>query len=170
MDQPCTLGRLERTFVFTAKGLLAAIALVAIAINIVNAIGRTFFSAPLEWAEEVLAYIFLWAIFVGSSLLMLNDHHIRIDLATTFLPKASGQFVKALMMILTGIFCLYIATFSFEVVESALRSGRRSVVTSIPMSIAHGSLLLGFVFMGLFGTVGGAVAFRKLAKKNKESR
>ena len=141
--------------------MLAVIAFVAIAINIVNALGRTFFGSPLAWADEVLAYGFMWAIFLGSSLLMLSDDHIRIDLAATFLPKASARLVQSLLLVVTGLLCLYLSTFSFDVVESALRTGRSSVVTGIPMSIVHGSILFGFIFMGLFATLCGARSLLK---------
>jgi len=153
---------IERWFVRVVSAILALFAFIAIAINIVNAIGRTYFGAPLDWADEVLSYGFMWAVFLGSALLVLRDDHIRIDLASNFLPRRAIKAVRALLLIITGLFCGYVALHSYEVVESALRSGRRSVVVGMPMSWAHGSIFFGFVFMSLLALLRGGADILRL--------
>lgn len=159
---------IERWFVRIVSVILALFAFVAIAINIVNAIGRTYFGAPLDWADEVLSYGFMWAVFLGGALLMLRDEHIRIDLASNLLPARALQSVRALLLIITGVFCAYVALYSYEVVESAFRSGRRSVVVGMPMSLAHGSIFFGFIFMSILALLRGGIDLLRLFRSPKE--
>lgn len=149
---------IERWFVRIVSAILALFAFVAIAINIVNAIGRTYFGAPLDWADEFLAYGFMWAVFLGSALLILRDEHIRIDLAANLLPARAVHTVRAVLLIITGLFCAYVAIHSYDVVESAYRSGRLSVVVGMPMSLVHGSILFGFAFMSVLALLRGAAS------------
>ena len=159
---------IERWFVRIVSAILALFAFVAIAINIVNAIGRTYFGAPLDWADEVLAYGFMWAVFLGSALLVLRDEHIRIDLASNLLPAQAVRTVRAVLMIITGLFCAYVALHSYDVVESAFRSGRRSVVVGMPMSFAHGSIFFGFAFMSVLALLRGGISLARLFSSPKD--
>ncbi|KAB7623335.1 TRAP transporter small permease [Alkalilimnicola sp. S0819] len=151
------LRSMERWFTGLINALLAVLAFVAIAINVANAVGRSFFGSALPWAEETLAYGMIWAVFLGAAVLMLRDEHIRIDLAATLLPERLARGLRALLLVAGGVICGYVALQSWEVVDSALRSGRRSVVVGMPMSLAHGAVLVGFILMAVLAVLRGGL-------------
>ncbi len=49
-------------------------------INIANVIGRYVFSAPIFWAEEVLVFMVIWAVFLSAVAITFNGGHLSMDL------------------------------------------------------------------------------------------
>ena len=55
--------------IVTIPRFIIGVAILAgIAINIANVIGRYFFLEPIIWAEEIMIYIMVWTVFIGSVL------------------------------------------------------------------------------------------------------
>ena len=57
---------LEFCFVRAPYLITGMIFLAAALINIANVIGRYVFSAPIFWAEEVLVFMVIWAVFLSA--------------------------------------------------------------------------------------------------------
>ena len=41
---------------------------------------RYFFNTSLTWSEELSRYIFIWQVWLGSSIAFVDNQHIRVDL------------------------------------------------------------------------------------------
>jgi TRAP-type C4-dicarboxylate transport system permease small subunit len=58
---------------------VAAILLAAtVAMMTVQLFRRTVMNAPMTWAEEMVRYCFVWAVYLGSVLALIRDSHIRV--------------------------------------------------------------------------------------------
>ncbi|HSR12479.1 MAG TPA: TRAP transporter small permease [Thermodesulfobacteriota bacterium] len=79
--------------------------------TLANVIGRYFFNAPIEWAEEFSRYAFIWVVFLGAAYCSKANRHIVIDSIVLALPvrvRAFLQvFVDLLIMVLMGTLLYY---------------------------------------------------------------
>src|ERR1700735_618292 len=77
----------------SAKALMAvlrvsaALMLVAsVAVNFGNIIGRYFFSVSIAWAEEVMLFLMIGAVFLAAPPVGWLGRHIRMDVLVSMLP------------------------------------------------------------------------------------
>lgn len=82
----------------TAGAILAAG--VAAAIIILQVIFRYFFRAPFDWPEELAVFLLMWITFIGASILLKRNEHIRVSLVLDRFPPVARAVVSLFMDIL----------------------------------------------------------------------
>ena len=93
----------------TASILLAG----AVGLMTAQVILRFGFNSPKAWAEEVVRYLFIWSVFLGSLIALMRGTHIRV----TFLIELAGPKFEAVSLFLGRIAGLlsfvFVAYFGF---------------------------------------------------------
>jgi TRAP-type C4-dicarboxylate transport system permease small subunit len=140
---------LQFCFVRIPHVLTGVIFLVAAIINIANVIGRYLFSAPIFWAEEVLVFMVIWAVFLSAISITFNGAHLSMDLFYTKLQRPWKQIVNGLIVVVFLACTVGTAIQSFAVVRLYIGNGNVSPAAEIPLYIPHAALLVGFSFMAL---------------------
>jgi C4-dicarboxylate transporter, DctQ subunit len=134
--------RIERTLV----GLLGAAALV---IAVVQVFGR--YIDPenaINWAEEVIVYLAVWAIMAVSSQLVRNDGHVRPDLVLRLLPARGQRWVETLNCLVAVAFTAGMVWYGWKIVALAWMFDQRSSSDLLfPMWIYYLALPVGGALM-----------------------
>lgn len=147
------LEGLESVILKLHRALLGTLILAAIAINFSNVVGRYFFGTSLGWTEEVLSYLLIWSVFVGSVLVTLDNQHLRVNAIEAYLPPWARHLLEALMLLCMIALCLYVARQSSAVVSLMSQMGQRSSTAGIPMAWAHAGVYVGFAMMAVAATL-----------------
>lgn len=140
---------LSRGLVISCRAVLGLIIFVAIAINFSNVVGRYFFGTSIGWTEEVLTYLLIWSVFVGSVLVTLNNQHLRVNMIDGFLPGWARQGLETLILLSMILFCAFAALQSRTVVVLMAELGQHSSTAGIPMAWAHAGVYAGLAMMAL---------------------
>jgi TRAP-type C4-dicarboxylate transport system permease small subunit len=150
-SQPKGLGGF--VFLKVPHVLAGVLFFVAAAINIFNVAARYLFSAPLFWAEEVLVFIVIWAVFLITGAVTYRGAHLNMDLIYTKLASPWKQIVNVLIVVTMIVCCVYTALQSRKVVSLHYSNHGVTAATEIPLWIPHAALLFGFSFMALAALV-----------------
>ena len=118
-----------------------------IAINFANVIGRYAFLEPIIWAEEIMIYIMVWTVFIGSVLVSYEGQHLKMDFFSIMLPSPYKEIINFIAAVSVLLVCIYVIPNNWTVVEMMFVNDQRSVVAEVPMVIPHFALLLGFVLI-----------------------
>ncbi len=140
--------------------IIGVMILVGIAINFGNVIGRYAFLSPIIWAEEIMIYIMVWTVFVGSILVSYEGQHLKMDFFSIMLPSPYKEIINFIATVSILAVCLFVIPNNWTVVDLMWTNDQRSVVAELPMVIPHFALLLGFIM--IFIAV--AVRFRSHVK------
>ncbi len=127
--------------------IIGVVILAGIAINFANVIGRYVFLEPIIWAEEIMIYIMVWTVFIGSVLVSFEGQHLKMDFFSIMLPSPWKEIINFVATVSVLAICVFVIPQSWEVVELMWDNDQRSVVAEIPMVIPHFALLLGFVLV-----------------------
>ena len=133
--------------VSTPRAIIGSLILIGIAINFANVLGRYLFLAPIIWAEEIMIYIMVWMVFVGSVLVTWDGHHLKMDFFSIMLPSPTKEIMNFLGAIAFVLACLFVLPQAHTVTNLMNDLDQRSVVAEIPMVLPHFALLLGFSIM-----------------------
>ena len=103
---------------------------------------RYVFNNSLSWSEELARYIFIWQIWLGTSVSMKENEHICLDMLNNKL-KGKAKVVLALIAnVIMLAFCAFLVKYGWDLVMSMMSRGNRSVALRIPMWIVYSSLPL----------------------------
>ncbi len=136
-------------FVRVPHVITGIIFLAAVTINIVNVVGRYVFAYPIFWAEEVLVFMVVWAVFLSAVSITFNGAHLSMDLFYAKLKSPWKQIVNVMIASSLLATTLFAAAQSFKVVTLYIHNGTVSTAAEIPLYIPHGALLVGFSLMAL---------------------
>ena len=140
---------LEFCFVRAPYLITGMIFLAAALINIANVIGRYVFSAPIFWAEEVLVFMVIWAVFLSAISITFSGRHLSMDLFYAKLEAPWKQIINGLIVAVFLVCTVFTAMQSYTVVMLYVGNGNVSPAAEIPLYIPHAALLVGFSFMAL---------------------
>src|SRR5471032_2061400 len=129
----------------TAAILLAA----SVAINFANIIGRYFFSVSIQWAEEVMLFLMIGCVFLGSGAVGWSRRQIRMDAFVALLPPALRQFLEVIVELVEIATCFFLEALSWPVVSMLAELDQRSQAANFPLAIPQATMPIGFVLMGL---------------------
>jgi TRAP-type C4-dicarboxylate transport system permease small subunit len=118
--------------------------LAAIAINVSNVIGRYVFSAPLNWAEEVMIYIVVWGVFISLGSITYQGLHLRMDLLVMTASRKLRMLLGGLTVILMIVCATFVMVQTTKIVQLYLGTGETSMGAKVPLVYPHSALLLGF--------------------------
>src|SRR5699024_8773918 len=108
---------------------------------------RFFLGGGLSWGEELARYIHIWQVWLGSSLLIKNDEHIKITFAVNLFPAKIKKYINILASICFFILVVFISfkgtAFILQILESGQKSPSMGVLMSVPyLAIPLGGLLM----------------------------
>ena len=147
--QPQPNPPLHFWFVRVPNVMTGIIFLAACGINITNVIGRYVFASPIFWAEEVLVFMVVWAVFLSAVAITFNGAHLSMDLFYAQFKTPWKQIVNGAIVTLLLGSTLLAAAQSYKVVSLYLDNGSVSTAAEIPLYIPHMALLVGFSLMAL---------------------
>ena len=101
---------------------------------------RYVFNHSLSWSEELARYIFIWQIWLGTSVAMKEGGHINLDLLKNKLSGRGRIMLELLANILMVAFCAFLVIKGWDLASSMMRRGLRSPAMRIPTWIIYSSL------------------------------
>lgn len=109
---------------------------------------RYVFNLPLAWTEELARFTFVWLIYLGASLAVKKQRHLRVDAALFLFPKAIRPYIRLVGDLLFLLFAV-ILTKETATLTYTVTFIRRQVspAMQIPMGLAYLAIPLSFGLM-----------------------
>ena len=98
---------------------------------------RYVFNSSLSWAEELARYIFIWQIWLGTSVAQRDRAHVRIEL---FQGQKKQRILNIIADVIWLAFCLILVKYGAELVISIKTRNLLSAAMRIPMYLVYASL------------------------------
>jgi len=99
-----------------------------------NVLARYFFNHPIQWAEELSRYAFIWVVFMGAVVCTKRKRHIAIDILLPVLPSRASAWVRLLADACTLGIALVIAYYGWKLTAAATQI---TATLQIPHSVVY---------------------------------
>jgi TRAP-type C4-dicarboxylate transport system permease small subunit len=134
----------------TALRVAAGCMLVAsVAINFANIIGRYFLSVSIPWAEEMMLFLMIGAVFLGIGPVGWLGRHIRMDVVVSLLPPRAREAFEIFSDLVTIATCVMLAVFAWPVMTMLAELDQRSAMANIPLVVPQAVVPFGLSLMAL---------------------
>jgi TRAP-type C4-dicarboxylate transport system permease small subunit len=99
-----------------------------------NVMARYFFNSPIQWAEELARYSFIWVVFLGAVVCTKRQRHITIDILPQLLPARAAAWLRVLADLCTLGIALVIAYYGLKLTAAATQI---TATLKIPHSVVY---------------------------------
>lgn len=106
----------------------------------VQVIFRYVLNDSITWSEELARYIFIWMIWLGTSVSMKQKEHIRMDMLMNAVHGKGKLVLDLVSGIIMLAFCIFLVKYGWDLVASMMSRGNKSVALRLPMWIVYSSL------------------------------
>lgn len=132
------LKKIDQGIDFLEKLIVGCGVLAATVIIFVNVVMRYGFLRSLMWAEELTRYIMIWVTFIGSSLCIKNNVHVKMDLLHVKLPFKIAKPLVCLVYLICIIGSLWLAQIGYQLTVQIAKLGQVSSAMSwLPMWVVN---------------------------------
>jgi len=126
------------------RGVVGALMLGAVGVNLANIVGRYVFARPFIWAEEIMQFLDVWAVMLGAAVITREAAHLRMDalhhLASPRVRRALDLFADVVAFAVVT----YVLLQSVDMIRMLTRTAQRSVIAGVPMNLMYAAILVGF--------------------------
>jgi TRAP-type C4-dicarboxylate transport system permease small subunit len=139
---------------------VAAILLVcSVLLNFANIIGRYFFSVSISWAEEIMLFLMVGCVFLGTAQVAWTGRHIRMDVVVSMMPPRVRKAFELLSDLALIVVSVMIAVFAWPVIVDLAQFDERSQAANFPLVIPQALVPFGLGVMAIL------VAIRLLTRQ-----
>jgi TRAP-type C4-dicarboxylate transport system permease small subunit len=125
-----------------------ALAVMALII-ILQVFQRYVVQQSLDWPEELARYLFIFAVYIGSSFAASERRHLEVTIVRTVFGAKIGNYFTILAYLITVIFCGIMFVWGIMMVQFVIESNQVAPALQFPMWIAYICIPLGFLLMAL---------------------
>ena len=100
----------------------------------------------LTWVTEIVEYSMLWLTFLGSTWVLRNNAHIRMDMVTDRISQRGRYLLGAVTSYFGAAICLILTVFAARVTLQHIRTGYRLMTyLEVPSAYINFIIPLGFL-------------------------
>ncbi|MBA7475856.1 hypothetical protein ES705_23292 [subsurface metagenome] len=111
----------------------------------IEVILRYLFNFGFRWIEEITCFSFAYVAFLGASVVLEEDNHMRIDVFTNRFPGRIKNKINLIFSILIIIFLIVLTYEGIILVKVGLNA--KAPASQISMALPYFAILLGSFFM-----------------------
>lgn len=151
---------LEKITIYFCAFLFSMIVIICV----VGVFFRYVLNSPLMWTEEVMRFMAIWLILVGSSLTVRADGHTSIDLIHLVIKNEKiNRVINVVTRSIAALSLIAFLPFSIQLIDKM--GDTWAAATRLPMRFVYLAFPIGAVLM----FIGYILLIPKLAKKQEES-
>jgi len=147
------LNALNRVFLKTNQVLsyVAAGFVVVMVVSILyDVFARWFFHSPTIWVIDMNEYLLVYLTFVPAAWILVNDHHVKVELVTSRLNSRTQHRLRLVTDTLGFLYCIVLAWQGWLVAWHAFERGYRfSTALSFPKFPVLVIIPIGAVWLSL---------------------
>lgn len=114
--------------------ILIALSAFTVIVIFLQVVMRYVFGNSLTWSEEVARYAFIWMIYMGISLGVKRDKHLKVDAFSMMFDKKGKIVLEMFVNVFFLAFAIIITYYGFDI---AARVTRESAALQIPMNYVY---------------------------------
>ena len=137
--------RTARTLTRSTEIAATLLLIVVTHLNLMQVVGRYVFGTGFSWTEELMRYLMVWLMMLGSVACIFRAEHMAVETIETRVGPARAQLVKSALYSVAAIFCLFVLVYGWPL---ALRNAAQVAPASgIPMIYPYLALPVGALLM-----------------------
>ena len=144
------MNKWERGWTRVEKFIVGLLAFSATVIAFYGVISRYLLRKPPDWAEEIVIYLIIWAVFISASILAEEKGHVAATLIVERFSLKTRRYLAVFNGLVALGFCVAVSILGFKIVSAAYINDERSLTAlRFPVWIPYLSVAAGCTLVAL---------------------
>jgi len=144
------MSKWEKGWTRAEKFIVGILALSATLISFWAALARYLLKRPPDWAEEIVIYLIIWAVFISASILAEEKGHVAATLIVERFSLKTRRYLAVFNGLVALGFCVAVSILGFKIVSAAYINDERSLTAlRFPVWIPYLSVAAGCTLVAL---------------------
>jgi C4-dicarboxylate transporter DctQ subunit len=144
------MSKWERGWTKVEKFIVGVLTFSATAIAFYGVIARYILRRPPDWAEEIVIYLIIWAVFITASILAEEKGHVAATLIVERFSMKTRRYLAVFNGLVALGFCVAVSILGFKIVSAAYVNDERSLTAlRFPVWIPYLSVAAGCTLVAL---------------------
>jgi C4-dicarboxylate transporter DctQ subunit len=140
----------EKGWTRVEKFIVGVLAFSATLIAFYGVIARYILKRPPDWAEEIVIYLIIWAVFIAASILAAEKGHVAATLIVERFSLKTRRYLAVFNGLVALGFCVAVSILGFKIVSAAYINDERSLTAlRFPVWIPYLSVATGCTLVAL---------------------
>lgn len=109
--------------------------LILVIVTSAQVISRYVFGKPLVWSEELARYVFVWIVFLSTSIAFRLNKHMTADFFVMLFPAKVQKFFSIIVSLIIAVFLIIIIYICPNIIQ--LTFMQTSATLSIPLGFVY---------------------------------
>ena len=118
-------------------------------ITIIAVFWRYVLNSALPWPEEMTRYFFIIATYMGISIVMGKDEHLKMEVLVIILGKKGERILKFFYLGICLLFFGCLVMLSWDMLQKVYGLGQTAIAFPFPLWVVWAGMILAFVFTAL---------------------
>lgn len=136
-----------RALLATIRWLSGVLLICSVALNFANIIGRYFLHSSISWAEEVMLFLMVGCVFLGSGMVAWSGRHIRMDIIVRLMPEKLQVALDLFSELVFLVTAIVLFVFAWPVIRQLVAFDQRSLAADLPLAIPQAMIPIGLAIM-----------------------
>ena len=123
----------------------------------IQVIWRYILNNALPWPEELARYLFLWTTYLGISMTMKDDGHLRIELIRTMTRSGVTTLIDYVCMLFNVVFFVFVVVLGTDMTMKVYSTNEMAACYPVPVYIV-------WIAIPLFGFLTFLQALKRLCR------
>lgn len=93
---------------FIIESIIAVFFAIMVILLFAEVISRFIFNFPIMWSEEIGRYLFIWIVYLGSSIAFIKKKHLRVDFLVRKINKPYDSYLEFILLSMIMIFLFFV--------------------------------------------------------------
>jgi C4-dicarboxylate transporter DctQ subunit len=144
------MSKWEKGWTRVEKFIVGVLAFSATMIAFWAVIARYLLHNPPDWAEEVVVYLIIWAVFITASILAEEKGHVAATLVVERFSMKTRRYLAVFNGLVALAFCVAVSILGYKIVSAAYLNDERSLTAlRFPVWIPYLSVAAGCTLVAL---------------------
>lgn len=123
--------------------------IVTVAIIFIQVIFRYILNNSLSWSDELTRYIFIWQIWLGTSLGMRENRHLKVELFYNMFGSKGQKVLNIFSNLVLLLFCIFLTVNGGKLMLTLQERNALSTALKFPLYLVYASLPFSCLMMVL---------------------
>ncbi|MBM6618127.1 TRAP transporter small permease [Bacillus suaedaesalsae] len=107
-------------------------------LTVYQVFARYVLNSPLVWSEEVIKYLMIWIVLLGTAIALRKGLLISVEIVLHIVPKIIQKVMQAIITILNMVFLVLLVQYGFKILETI--QGQTTGALELPVSWTYAAV------------------------------
>lgn len=142
------MNKLFKVYDLIIESIIVVFFTIMVILLFAEVISRYIFNFPIMWSEEIGRYLFIWIVYLGSSIAFIKKRHLKVDFLVRKINEPYSIYLEVILLSIIMIFLFFVFLYGLKYIGIYWNTPAYSI-KYIKLGWVYASVPIGSIFMVL---------------------